>query len=266
MAAAGRRDSRELALRLVSAAILIPFALYVVWAGGWWLAVGAALFAAAMGLEWSRMSGHRPAGLLILPIAGLNLLVPVIRVELFCACLVASALVFALANRRDGAIAAFGVLYAGGMPFALQLLRGGPWDGQAAALILMATVWASDSAAYFAGRGFGGPPLTTDSPNKTWSGAIGAILACMLCGLIAAGLLSAEKLVWAAVGAAVSVAAQLGDLFESQIKRRFGVKDAGGLVPGHGGVMDRVDGLGAVCIVAVTVFLAAPALLTRLGL
>ena len=263
---AGGRTGGELALRVISAAILIPFALFVVWAGGWWLAVGAGLFAAAMGYEWSRMSGHGPGWLLVAAISALNLSVPLLAVELFCALLIAVALVFAAINFRDPAIAAFGVLYAGGLPFALQLLRAGPWDGQAAALILMAIVWASDSAAYFAGRGFGGPPLTADSPNKTWSGAIGAVLACMLCGLIAAGLLSAHSLVWALAGAGVSVTAQLGDLFESQLKRRFGVKDASGLVPGHGGVMDRVDGLGAVCIVAVTVFLALPGLVERLGL
>ncbi len=263
---AGRRAIGELVLRVISAAVLIPFALYVVWAGDWWLSFGAGVFAAAMGFEWSRMSGHRPAWLLIVSVGGLNLLLPLQTVETFCALLLVAAVVFALVNRRDGVTAAFGVLYAGGMPFALQLLRGGPWDGQGAALILMATVWASDSAAYFAGRGFGGPALTSDSPNKTWSGAIGAVFAGMLCGLIAAGLLSAGQWVWALAGGCVSVVAQLGDLFESQLKRRFGVKDASGLVPGHGGVMDRVDGLGAVCIVAVTVFLAAPGIAERLGL
>ncbi len=263
---AGRRTGGELVLRLVSAAVLIPFALFVVWAGGLWLALGAGLFAAAMGYEWSRMSAHGPIWLLVVAISSLNLAFPFISVGMFCACLIAVAVVFAALNYRDPAIAAFGVLYAGGLPFALQLLRAGPWDGQAAALIVMAIVWASDSAAYFAGRGFGGPPLTADSPNKTWSGAIGAVFACMLCGLIAAGLLSSDRMVWALAGAGISVAAQLGDLFESQLKRRFGVKDASGLVPGHGGVMDRVDGLGAVCILFVTVFLALPGLVERLGL
>ncbi|MEM9740882.1 MAG: phosphatidate cytidylyltransferase, partial [Pseudomonadota bacterium] len=123
----------------------------------------------------------------------------------------------------------------------------------------------SDSGAYFAGRGFGGPPLSADSPNKTWSGAFGAVICSVLAGAIAAGLLKADLLVWLVFGAVLSVVAQFGDLFESQIKRQFGVKDASGLVPGHGGVMDRVDGLGAVCVLAVAAFLAFPGLVSTLG-
>ncbi len=263
---AGRRASDSLALRLVSAAILIPVALFVVWSGGWWLAVGAAVFAGAMAYEWNRMSGHGPRWGLMGALGVLNLAFPVVPIPVFCGGLVVIAFAFGAFNFRDFAMASFGALYAGGMPFALQLLRGGPWDGQAAALILMGIVWASDSAAYFAGRGFGGPSLSPESPNKTWSGAIGAIVASVLCGLIAAGLMRADALIWAMMAGGVSVIAQLGDLFESQLKRRFGVKDASALVPGHGGVMDRVDGLGAVCVGSVTLFLVFPWLLSRLGL
>ncbi|MEM7767596.1 MAG: phosphatidate cytidylyltransferase, partial [Pseudomonadota bacterium] len=148
----------------------------------------------------------------------------------------------------------------------LLALREGPWDGQAAALIFMAIVWASDSAAYFAGRGFGGPALSPGSPNKTWSGALGAVFCCMLCGAIAAGLVGGDQLAWVCVGGMISVIAQAGDLLESSLKRRFGVKDASGLVPGHGGVMDRVDGLGAVCVAGGLILAAAPGLVAALGL
>ena len=264
--AARRRAPGELALRLASAAVLIPAGLYMVWTGGVWLAAGAGLFAAAMGYEWARMSGQRPTWLAALLASLPNLVVPLATFGAGLAVLLIAAIGFAAVNWRAAPMAAFGLLYAGGMPLALQVLRGGPWDGQAAALIFMAIVWASDSAAYFAGRGFGGPPLSPrDSPNKTWSGALGAIACCALCGVIAAGLLGAAPLPWAISGAAVSALAQLGDLFESQLKRRYGVKDASGLVPGHGGVMDRVDSLGAVCVGVVVVFLGWPEAAARLG-
>ena len=124
----------------------------------------------------------------------------------------------------------------------------------------MGTVWASDTGAYFAGRGFGGPPLAPkDSPSKTWSGAIGAMICSGLCGLIAAGLLDASRISWLFAGFAISIVAQWGDLFESSLKRRYGVKDTSGFLPGHGGVMDRVDGLGmAAVFCAATMALSAP--------
>lgn len=259
------RTRGELAVRIVSALVLIPFALFVVWAGGWWLAAGSAVFAGAMGYEWSRMSGQGPARLTSLALGLINLAYPLIGVTWVCGLLGGFAIAFGLLHARAFQVAAFGMLYAGGMPFALQLLRGGPWDGQAAALILMAIVWASDSGAYFAGRSLGGPALTPDSPNKTWAGALGALVAAVASGLIAAVLTEASPLLWAIFGAAVSLTAQIGDLFESQIKRRFGVKDASGLVPGHGGIMDRVDGLGAVCVIGVAAFLARPELADSLG-
>ncbi|MCI4646316.1 MAG: phosphatidate cytidylyltransferase [Hyphomonadaceae bacterium] len=263
---AGGRTRSELALRVASALVLIPFALFVVHQGGAWLACGAAVFAAVMGYEWCRMSGQGPVWLAAGALGLSNLAFLAVSAGWVSAVLGASALAFGALHGRGFALGAFGMLYAGGLPFALQVLReGGPWDGQAAALILMAIVWASDSGAYFAGRGFGGPALSTDSPNKTWSGALGAVICSVLSGAIAAGILEADLTAWMLFGAAISVAAQLGDLFESQIKRQFDVKDASGLVPGHGGIMDRVDGLGAVCFLAVAAFLAMPGLVGILG-
>lgn len=264
------RTRSDLALRLISALVLIPCALFVVHQGGWWLASGSAVFAAIMGFEWCRMSGQGPMALAagVLALANLSFMLVlqgVVPVAWICAGLGAFAILFGALNHRTFSLAVFGMMYAGGLPLALQILRGGPWDGQSAALILMAIVWASDSGAYFAGRGFGGPALSSDSPNKTWSGALGAVICAVLSGAIAAGLMNASLWLWLAFGAAISIVAQLGDLAESQIKRRFGVKDASGFVPGHGGVMDRVDGLGAVCVIGVAALLASPVFAGALG-
>ena len=262
--------SRELVLRLISAAVLIPFALLVVSQGGPILGWACAVFAAVMGYEWARMTAspimplHAVFSALPL-IAGIYFKIEVALLTLgLCAVIVGA---FHPSGPREKLISGFGLIYASGLPLGLFLLRSGDWDGQGAALILMGTVWASDSGAYFAGRGFGGPPLSPkDSPSKTWSGAFGALLCSALCGLIAAGLLDASRLPWLFAGIAISIAAQWGDLFESSLKRRFGVKDTSGFVPGHGGVMDRVDGLGMACIAAVLVLTFASGAPELLGL
>lgn len=247
--------SRELVVRLLSAAVLIPFALLVVSQGGWVLGLACAFFAAVMGYEWARMTAS-PIMPTTAVFAALPLLAAIaLDVSVVFALLAVCAVLVGLlhpAKLSEKLISGFGIIYAAGLPMALFLLRDGDWDGRAAALIVMGTVWASDSGAYFAGRGFGGPPLSPkDSPSKTWSGAFGAVLCSGLCGLIAAGILDAPRLPWLLAGIVISIAAQWGDLFESSLKRRFGVKDTSGFVPGHGGVMDRVDGLGIACMAAV---------------
>jgi phosphatidate cytidylyltransferase len=139
---------------------------------------------------------------------------------------------------------AAGVGYAAVLLFAPLILRRDPLLGFAAIAFLFAVVWATDVAAYFAGRALGGPKLwPAVSPKKTWSGALGGTL-----GGIAAGLLIVKLLgvpvapILVLVAALLSVAAQGGDLLESAIKRQFGAKDAGSIIPGHGGLMDRLDG------------------------
>ena len=263
-----KRPPGELALRVVSAAVLIPFAFFVVWKGGAWLALGCAVFALAMGYEWVRMSAS-PLMKEFLPLA----MIPVIVAALLGALagvgalLACAVLAFVLhPARAEQVMSGLGLAYVAGMPMALFLLREGPWDGVAAALILMAMVWGSDSAAYFSGRGFGGPPLTPESPSKTWSGAVGAVIFTTVCGALAARITGGDLWSWLVFGFLLSVFAQMGDLVESRIKRRYGVKDASGLIPGHGGVMDRVDGLGIVCVAAVIVFFSLPFLTDSLGL
>ncbi|MBK8199668.1 MAG: phosphatidate cytidylyltransferase [Acidobacteria bacterium] len=260
----------ELPLRLLTALILIPFALFAVWSGSWWLALGCAAFCAVMMHEWCTMSATPNAALLagIAGLFGFALAVEDARVSIGLLC--AAAVLAALSPPRVLAArltSVFGVVYVFAMVFGLYMLREGPWQGQDAAIYLMSFVWASDAAAYFFGRMIRGPRLLPkESPNKTWSGAISAVIACAVCGYVAAGWQDTPPGPWIVAGMAVSVVAQLGDLFESGLKRRFQVKDSGSILPGHGGLLDRVDGLGAVSITATLIFLSVPDVPRLLGL
>jgi phosphatidate cytidylyltransferase len=138
---------------------------------------------------------------------------------------------------------AFGIPYIGPASIALIWLRQRPVDGLSNVLVLLLVIWASDIGAYVVGRIVGGPLLAPRiSPGKTWSGAAGGVLAVVVvaaaAGLTLHGSISARALVFA-VG--LGVVAQLGDLLESRLKRHFGVKDSGALIPGHGGLLDRLD-------------------------
>lgn len=252
---------RELQLRVISASVLIPFGLAVVWLGGWVLAVACAAFAALMGREWERMADLRLRGgvslfaalpsLLVLPVGDLNAVWALLAGTLICAGL-------GLRNLRTSALAGFGVLYTGLPPLAMWLTRDEP-SGLILTLAVMVFVWVTDISAFFAGRGLGGPLLSPrESPNKRWSGALAAFAMTVLAGFGLAIALGAPILAWAVAALSISVAAQLGDLLESRFKRSFGVKDAGGLIPGHGGLLDRVDGLGLAFCYCQLVLVLAP--------
>ena len=148
-----------------------------------------------------------------------------------------------------------GLLYAGVVLLAPIILRRDPALGFVAILFLFAVVWGTDIAAYFAGRALGGPKLwAAVSPNKTWSGALGGALGGVVAALLVvtvAGLVIAPMLVLVAL--VLSIASQAGDLLESALKRQFGAKDASDLIPGHGGLMDRLDGFLTAVLAAVMV-------------
>ncbi|MCA0401510.1 MAG: phosphatidate cytidylyltransferase [Proteobacteria bacterium] len=137
-----------------------------------------------------------------------------------------------------------GIAYVAGMFFSVLALRGEGWEGLVAILFLFAIVWGADIGAYFAGRTFGGPKLAPRiSPNKTWSGLVGGFLAAIVAGTILLALAGiSPRPAHAAVAGLLALLSAAGDLFESAFKRRFGVKDSGRLIPGHGGFLDRLDG------------------------
>jgi phosphatidate cytidylyltransferase len=261
-------QTREVLIRLASAAVLVPIAITCVWFGAWLLSGFAALCAGLMAFEWARMAKSRVAWLMIFGAVLANLLHPVDPRWALIA-LVGTGVVAMALEQRDGlkSTALLGTLYAGGLPLALQVLRAIPDNatGLYIAMGVMVLSWASDTSAFFVGRHFGGPLLAPkDSPNKTWSGAIGAVAGSVITALVFAYFVKGPLWIWGLLGVCVSVAAQFGDLFESQVKRRHGVKDTSGFLPGHGGVMDRLDGFGTACVAMVAVLKALPMLAVML--
>jgi phosphatidate cytidylyltransferase len=154
------------------------------------------------------------------------------------AAIAAAAVIVGLLSRRLAM--GWGILYIGIPAFALAILN---WAWSELVLWLFFIVWATDIFAYFAGRGIGGPRLAPRiSPNKTWAGLAGGIVGAAAIGALSAWYMQLEPIFMFA-GGPMALLAQLGDLYESSVKRRRGVKDSGTLLPGHGGVLDRLDGL-----------------------
>jgi phosphatidate cytidylyltransferase len=157
---------------------------------------------------------------------------------------------FAPSQRR--AWVAAGIAYCGTLALAPIILRGDAASGFLAIIYLFAIVWGTDTAAFFVGRAIGGARLMPQvSPSKTWSGALAGVATAILLGAIVAAVSGLAR-IWAIalLAAALSVVAQGGDLFESFLKRKFGAKDSGRIIPGHGGLMDRLDGFVAAGLVA----------------
>lgn len=252
--------SRELLMRLASAAVLVPIGLFCVWYGGYALMLLATVCAGAMAFEWARMAKSRVPYLMMAGAVIANILHP-FEPRWGLMVLVGIGVLAMALERREGlkSTALMGTLYSGGTPLALQALRANPEAGWAIAMGVMILSWSSDTSAYFVGRKFGGPLLAPkDSPNKTWSGAIGAVVGSAITAIVFAYFIKADMALWAIIGIVVSIAAQMGDLFESQVKRRHGVKDTSGFLPGHGGVMDRLDGFGAACVAMIAILYLFP--------
>ena len=264
---------------MISAAVLLPVALYCLWAGGaaFWLLIAVA--SVLTGTEWNDMAGPPrtdcryallpaalflatflswrgwPAtGLLILAVSGLAMLAA-------ARALPARPIpgLPGLGWLRPPWAQAFGFLYLGPAAVALPWLRERP-AGLGDILFLLCVVWASDIGAYMAGRMIGGPKLAPAiSPGKTRSGAIGGLIAASLAGLAVASFVSAHPPVGRVLllAAPLGILAQAGDLLESACKRHFGVKDSGHVIPGHGGVLDRLDAVLSVAPAAAILALLA---------
>ncbi len=256
-----RQDQRHnLLLRVLSAAVLAPLALAAAYFGG----VGFAIFwgVAAVAVLWEWMAlATGAANRLVFYVGASALLLAVVIAErqrpgisvLIIILGALAAVVFAPAERR--AWIAGGVCYAGIMLMAPLVLRSDAEFGLLALLMLFAVVWATDVLGYFVGRAFGGPKLAPRmSPKKTWSGALGGTIAAIIVALVVARIANLPD--WpliAGIALLLSAASQAGDIFESALKRRFGAKDSSHLIPGHGGVMDRLDGFWAASLIAVII-------------
>jgi phosphatidate cytidylyltransferase len=250
-----------LQLRVASAAVLGPLALAAVWFGDGWLLALVLVGAAVMGWEWARLvtqGGFGTLGALTLATGLAAAALAGLGAGVGWALLAAGGgallvLAAALRGRNAEAVwAAAGAFWLALGTIGFLALGRLPEAGRGTLFWLLGVVWASDVAAYACGRGLGGPKLAPRiSPNKTWAGFFGGIAGAGVVGWIA-GLLAGTGGALALLGASLllGVAAQLGDLAESAAKRHFGVKDSSGLIPGHGGLLDRVDGLLAASVLA----------------
>jgi phosphatidate cytidylyltransferase len=236
--------------RIISALVLIPLALAGVFLGSPYLDGLVALFALAMAWEWVRVC-HRgrfvASGLVVVlaavgGVVAYRLVSPPAALLILVAGAVAAAL---LAETGVRLWHGLGAVYVGLPCLAMLWIRGDAQPGLDTLLWTLLLVWSVDTGAYLAGRTIGGPRLAPSiSPKKTWAGFAGGLLAATLVGLLGAYWLGLQS--WwplAAIAAVLAVVEQCGDLAESAFKRRFGVKDSSNLIPGHGGVLDRVDGL-----------------------
>ncbi len=258
---AGRPSSaptrwNDLRRRAVSASILAPLVLLCIWFGSVPFVLLTALGALGLSLEWVLLCRARPSAMPGILVPGLILVsgaaVALGHAGAGVAVLLASA---GLVWRLGGLLLASGVVYVGLAIVALIWLREWPGtDGRTAVFFLVLVVWASDIGAYAAGRLLGGPKLAPAlSPAKTWSGAAGGLVLAVIVGEAVAGRLTIGTALFAGV---LAVVCQAGDLLESAIKRHVGVKDSGRLIPGHGGLLDRLDGLLAAAPIAALVVLA----------
>lgn len=248
-----RTGHGELWRRVASAIVLAPLAIGTAYLGGWAFMAFWGLAAIGVAWEWIGLVSA-PRLLLAISVATLGAATVLFAVDGWSpavAVLIAGAVAAAAVahrGRRGWALAAAGS--AGAVLAAPAILRGDTQWGFWAVILLFAVVWSTDVAAYFVGRKVGGPRLWPSvSPKKTWSGALAGMVAAIGAGVVvakAAGLGDLPAI--AVVCCGLSVVAQAGDLLESAVKRHFGTKDASHLIPGHGGLMDRLDGFVAAAL------------------
>jgi phosphatidate cytidylyltransferase len=255
------KAGRELALRVASAVVLAPLAIGAAYLGGWPFLIFWTTAACIIQWEWRNIVGDpgsygsRVTGAMV-GIAGVFAMMG--RVGGVVPAIAIGVAVEAVFARQRRMWAAAGVLYAAALLIACVLLRADAEFGFVAIIFLFGIVWATDICGYFVGRAVGGPKLMPAvSPKKTWSGALGGALGAVGAAVaIASYAYRANLLAVAGIALLLSAASQAGDLFESAVKRRFGVKDASHVIPGHGGVMDRLDGFLVAATVAACIGIA----------
>jgi phosphatidate cytidylyltransferase len=254
-AALAERGARNLLMRVIAASVLAPAAIAIAYAGGWLWAALVTVAAIGLYVEWLMIVGEAGwnrvvgSGTLALGVAGLLLAFGQIEVALAVLVLGLLAVTALAQERHVWIMAGFG--YATAAELSSILVRLDPVEGFTALMLILLVVWVTDIGGYFAGRGIGGPKLWPRvSPNKTWAGAFGGFVAsvAVAAGFAACGLGRTGVLLL--LGSALSIISQLGDLFESAVKRHFGVKDSSHIIPGHGGLLDRLDGFVAAVVVA----------------
>ena len=254
-ATAAGQEGRNLLLRVAAALVMAPLAIAIAYVGGWLWTSLVTLAAIGLYLEWLAVIGVStprlvlPGILILFGVGWLSLgHTTAMHVSAFVTLGIAVIAVFS-PDRRVWATA--GICYALAASIASCSVRRDPNWGFAALIFVLLVVWVTDIGGYFAGRFIGGPKLWQRiSPKKTWAGAIGGFAASLV---VAAGFAVfdfGKTLPMLLLGAVLSVVSQLGDLFESAVKRRFGVKDSSHIIPGHGGLMDRLDGFVAAIVVA----------------
>lgn len=240
----------DLKVRVLSALVMAPVVLGAVWIGGWVFHALIAFGSVVAVSEWTSIvpSARRLPARIMAAIGIIVALMAQIAAGPAAGLGVAAAfavLTAIVGGGSDRNLLGFGVFYVAVGMAGLMWLRDLPESGLSLFLFVLIAIWATDIGAYAAGRSIGGPKLAPRiSPKKTWAGLIGGMASSALFGwLVALAFGAARPDIALAVGAAVAVVGQAGDLFESAVKRRYNVKDSGQLIPGHGGILDRIDGL-----------------------
>jgi phosphatidate cytidylyltransferase len=253
---------------VASALVLAPIAIAAAYAGGMIFVAFWTIAALGIQWEWRRIvADTNPTTLALgmgailfaaIELATTNGPISLTNLSASAGAMVAAFLFANLAARQTRLWTAGGILYAGALLLAVGVLRSDQEHGFWALLFLFAVVWATDILGYFVGRLVGGPKLSPKlSPKKTWSGAIGGAIGAAIAGWAATKYdIIPNSLAIVGLALLLSVVSQVGDLFESGVKRRFRIKDAGDVIPGHGGFMDRLDGFLAAAVAAAIIGLA----------